>query len=44
MLLLKLIGMHVSGVGAITFDLAVLKGQCQGHSDFEGLCLVKEPI
>ncbi len=25
------------------FTLVILKGQCQGHSDFEVLCLVKEP-
>ena len=24
-------------------NLVTLKGQCQGHSDFEGLYLVKEP-
>ncbi len=27
----------------ITFDLNDLEKQCQGHADFEGLYLIKEP-
>ncbi len=33
----------MESIGAITFDFSELEGQCEGHSDFKGLYLVKEP-
>ncbi len=34
--------MYGESIGAIAFAFVNLKGHCQGHSDFEGLYLVKE--
>ncbi len=43
--LIMLIGsIYGEYIAEITLTLVILKGQCQGHSDFKGLYLVKEPI
>ena len=34
--------LYGESICAITYTLVSLKGHCQGHSDFEGLYLVKE--
>ncbi len=35
--------MYGESIGAIKYEFSGPKGHCDGHSDFEGLYLAKEP-